>query len=83
MEGVAIIGLIVSLIGSYKLYRSIIPITTSLMAEEGKKAYPKAVLNSALSREGMRLVFIGICVQLLSLLLPPILRFVLFLKCSR
>lgn len=55
------IGLLLNLLGAYKLYKSVIPFP-HYYAENGKdkEALPVATLNINVARIGLKCIFIGI-----------------------
>ena len=63
------IGLLLSLLGAYKLYKSVIPFP-HYYAENGKdkEALPVATLNMNIAKEGFGYIFIGIIFQITSII---------------
>lgn len=62
-----IIGLLLNLLGVYKLYKSIIP-RGPLYAKDGSnEAFPNAVLNINAARIGLGCIFIGIIFQIIAI----------------
>jgi hypothetical protein len=63
-----IIGLLFSLFGTYKLYKSIIP-RGPLYAKDGSnEAFPNAVLDINVAKIGLSCIFIGIIFQIISII---------------
>jgi len=64
-----IIGLLLNLLGAYKLYKSVIPYPWHLLAESGKdkEACPVAMLNMNIAKEGFVYIFIGIIFQIIAI----------------
>ena len=62
-----IIGLLLNLLGAYKLYKSIIP-RGPLYAKDGSnEVFPNAVLNINIARIGLKCIFIGIIFQIIAI----------------
>lgn len=62
-----IMGLVLSLFGTYKLYKSIIP-RGGFYGEDGSnEALPNAVLNIKVARIGLGCIFIGIIFQIIAI----------------
>ena len=62
-----IIGLFLNLLGSCKLYKSIIP-RGGLWAKDGSdEAFPNAVLNIDVAKKGFICIFFGIILQIIAI----------------
>mgnify|MGYP001608772579 CR=1 FL=1 len=61
-------GLILSLIGAYKLYRSVISYPQYYQKPGEKESYPMAVLNMNVAKKGISLIIAGTLLQLLAVL---------------
>jgi len=62
------IGLLLNLLGAYKLYNSVIPFP-HYYAESGKdkESLPVATLNINVARIGLKCIFIGIIFQIIAI----------------
>lgn len=62
-----IIGLLLNLLGVYKLYKSIIPRGGLHGEDESNEYLPNAVLNISVARIGLGCIFIGIIFQIIAI----------------
>lgn len=62
-----IIGLLLNLIGSYKLYKSIIARGGSWGKDGSNEALPNAVLNIDVAKKGFKCIFCGIVFQIIAI----------------
>ena len=62
-----IIGLLLNLLGAYKLYKSIIPRGPLYAIDGSNEAFPNAVLNRNVARMGLRCIIIGIIFQIIAI----------------
>lgn len=62
-----IIGLLLNLLGVYKLYKSIIPRGPIYAVDGPNEDFPNAVLNISVARIGLGCVFIGIIFQIIAM----------------
>ena len=65
-----IIGLLLNLLGVWKLYKSVIPFNSRTYAKSGedKKALPVAMLDINIAKKGFICIFAGIIFQIISIL---------------
>lgn len=64
-----IIGLLLNLLGVYKLYKSVIPFNARTYAKSGedKKALPVATLDMNIAKKGFLCIFAGIIFQIIAI----------------
>lgn len=61
-----IIGLVLSLLGAYKLYKSIIPMGPLYAKDGSNRALPNATLDINVAKKGLIYISIGIIFQIIS-----------------
>lgn len=70
-----IIGLFLSLLGTYIIYKSIFP-RGPLYGKDGSNvAFPNAVINVNVARIGLICIFIGIIFQIIAIAIPLFITF--------
>ena len=62
-----VIGLLLNLLGSYKLYKSIIPRGGFWGKDGSNEALPNAVLNIGVAKKGFKCIFFGIVFQIIAI----------------
>ena len=65
-----VVGLVLNIIGAYKLYRSIMSYPEYYQKPGQKKNYPIAVLNINAAKDGIILLIVGTIFQLLAVFIP-------------
>ena len=64
-----ITGLLLNLLGAYKLYKSVIPFPHYYAKSgEDREARPVATLDMNIAKKGFRYIFIGIIFQIISII---------------
>jgi hypothetical protein len=62
-----VIGLLLNLLGSYKLYKSIIPRGGFWGKDGSNEALPNAVINIDIAKKGFKCIFVGIILQIIAI----------------